>query len=272
MKVSINPYQASAPAKTSTQERLKGNNSSEVSSARAGSNASVTVSISSSAQALYVQGSASERQSTMSQSELKQLHSSTWSDIYNFSHRLASRSYSEDELLPQTTDPDRLELGKKSLEYAVSLHQSPQGKASNPFAGVARSDLSAVVYDDSGTYTMAERYAASVELRAQTTEYFSGLSTKLTNGGDNREFFKSILDYFDDLSPVEKAAYPDGYRESIDGFYQEEQKKWGLFDLIEKSTEKDTGELSESVFKEGLSSQEMLQALIEKAVGLSEDQ
>ena len=34
-------------------------------------------------------------------------------------------------------------------------------------------------------------------------------------------FFKSILDYFDDLPPVEKAAYPDGHRDSIDSLYQE---------------------------------------------------
>ncbi len=71
---------------------------------------------------------------------------------------------------------------------------------------MARNDLSAVVYDDSGTYTMAEPYAASAELRMQDEAYFSSLSAKLTNGGDNRDFFKSILDYFDDLPPVEKAA------------------------------------------------------------------
>ncbi len=35
-------------------------------------------------------------------------------------------------------------------------------------------------------------------------------------------FFKSILDYFDDLPPVEKAAYPDGHRDSIDSLYQEQ--------------------------------------------------
>ncbi len=40
-------------------------------------------------------------------------------------------------------------------------------------------------------------------------------------------FFKSILDYFDDLPPVEKAAYPDGHRDSIDSLYQEQLDQWG---------------------------------------------
>lgn len=77
------------------------------------------------AQALHIQSSATERQAAMSQGELKQLHSSTWSDIYNFSQLLGSKNYNKDDLLPQTDDPARLELGKKSLEYAISFINPP---------------------------------------------------------------------------------------------------------------------------------------------------
>ncbi|MEL4249342.1 hypothetical protein, partial [Shewanella xiamenensis] len=65
-------------------------------------------------------------------------------------------------------------------------------------------------------------------------------------------FFKSILDYFDDLPPVEKAAYPDGHRDSIDSLYQEQLDQWGPLALIKQATEEDTEKLSESIFKEGV--------------------
>ena len=272
MNITIKSYQASIPAQVPAQEIPRSDNTTKSIAENTNSSTAATVSISSSAQARYIQSSATERQAAMSQGELKQLHSSTWSDIYNFSQLLGSKNYNKDDLLPQTDDPARLELGKKSLEYAISLHQSPPGNASNPFAGMARNDLSAVVYDDSGTYTMAERYAASAELRMQDEAYFSSLSAKLTNGGDNRDFFKSILDYFDDLPPVEKAAYPDGHRDSIDSLYQEQLDQWGPLALIKQATEEDTEKISESIFKEGQSSQEMLQAVLEKAIGLSKAQ
>ena len=53
-------------------------------------------------------------------------------------------------------------------------------------------------------------------------------------------FFKSILDYFDDLPPVEKAAYPDGHRDSIDSLYQEQLDQWGPLALIKQATEEKT--------------------------------
>jgi hypothetical protein len=225
-----------------------------------------TVSISNAGQALYIQNSATARQATMTKGELNQLYANTWSDVYNFSLMLASKNYNKDDYLPKTNEPARLELGQRSLEYAISLHQSPQGDTPNPFTGMARNNLSAVVYDDSGTYTMAERYAASVELRRQDEAYFSKLITKITNGGNNREFFKGIWDYFDDLPPVEKSPYPDSYRASIDSLYQEQLDLWGPFDQVKQSTKESGERSSESLFKLGQSPQEMLQAVLEKAL------
>ncbi len=134
---------------------------------------------------------------------------------------------------------------------------------------MARNDLSAIVYDDSGIYTDAERYAAYGELTHQDSVYFTKLATKITNGGDNREFYKGILDYLDELSPVEKAAYPDGHRDFYDRLYQEQLDLWGSLALLKQPTEEDSEMLSESIFKKGQSSEEMLQALLEKAIALS---
>jgi hypothetical protein len=269
MDISIKSYQASIPEKPPVQEILRHKGTGNSTAENTGSGTAANISISSSAQALYVQSSAAERQASISQGQLKQLHNNTWSDIYSFSQLLGSRNYEKDQLLPQTDDPARLELGKKSLEYAIALHQSNPGNAPNPFAGMARNDLSAVVYDETGTYTIAERYAASAELRMQDEAYFSKLATKITNGGDNRVFFKSILEYFDELLPVEKSAYPDGYRGSIDRLYQEQLDQWGPLDLITQSTKEDSEKSSESIFNQGQTSEEMLRAVLEKAIGLS---
>lgn len=271
MKVSTNPYQTNTTLKSSAQEGVRTNNATSTTSTNTGSSTSSTVSISSSAQALYTQSSAVERQSAMSQSELKALHDSTWSGISDFSRLIASKNYDKESLLPNTDDPARMQLGEAALEFSIAHHHSP-GKVSNPFSGMARSDLSAITYDESGTYTDAERYAASVELRRQDYEYFSALFAKTTNGGDNREVYKGILDYFDELSPVEKTAYPDDFKETYEGFYQEQVDQWGPLALLKQSTEDSAEEQSGSIVKEGQSTQEMLQAILDKAIGVSKAQ
>ncbi|EPF6602425.1 hypothetical protein ABZR04_21330 [Pseudomonas aeruginosa] len=190
MNISIKSYQTSIPAKAPAQEGLRSENTTKSTTENTNSSTAATVSISSSAQARYIQSSAIERQTSMSQSELKSLYAKGQKDIYNFGHLIAGGSYNKDDLLPKTDDPARLTLGQKSLDWAIGLSQSPPKHLSNPFAGMARNDLSAIVYDDSGTYTEAERYAAYGELSKQDEAYFSSLSAKLTNGGDNRDFFQ----------------------------------------------------------------------------------
>ena len=193
MNISIKSYQTSIPAKAPAQEGLRSENTTKSTTENTNSSTAATVSISSSAQGRYIQSSAIERQTSMSQSELKSLYAKGQKDIYNFGHLIAGGSYNKDDLLPKTDDPARLTLGQKSLDWAIGLSQSPPKHLSNPFAGMARNDLSAIVYDDSGTYTEAERYAAYGELSKQDEAYFSSLSAKLTNGGDNRDFFQKSL-------------------------------------------------------------------------------
>lgn len=269
MSTSINPYNTRVSTKASAQENSRTGNTPSTTSGNLSSGTATTVSISSSAQALYIQSSAVERQASMSQSQLNSLRTNTDNLIYNFGQSISTGNYNKEALLPQTDDPARLALGQKSVEYAISAHKSPPGNTPNPFAGMERNDLSAITYDDSGTYTTAERYAAWAELREQDEAYFSKLFAKITNGGDNREVFKGILDYFDNLPPVEKTAYPSGYRDNIESLYQEQLTQWGPLALIKQSVEEESEKLSESTFKEGQSSQEMLQATLEKVIELS---
>lgn len=265
MDISIKTYQAGTPAKVSAQENFRSESSADSSSDNLSSSTVETVSISSSARALYILSSSGERQASMSDSDLKAMYAKGQKDIYNFGQRIAGGNYNKEDMLPKTDDPDRLALGQKSLDYAIGLSHVPPKQLPNPFEGMARNDLSAIVYDDSETYTDAERYAAYGELGKQDEAYFSTLYAKLTNGGDNREVFKGIMDYFDDLPAVERSAYPDGLRNSIESLYQEQLAQSGSLALINKSTE----EYLEKSFSKGQSSENMLQAVLDKAVDFS---
>ena len=138
MNISIKSYQTSIPAKAPAQEGLRSENTTKSTTENTNSSTAATVSISSSAQARYIQSSAIERQTSMSQSELKSLYAKGQKDIYNFGHLIAGGSYNKDDLLPKTDDPARLTLGQKSLDWAIGLSQSPPKHLSNPFAGMAR--------------------------------------------------------------------------------------------------------------------------------------
>ncbi len=269
MAISINSLQIGVSSKALSTEKADSSSSVKPDVKSTSLGAGETVSISASAKALYSQSSAAERQASMSQSDLRGLYDKSSRDISKFTQVIAGGDYSKENFLPQTEDPDRLALGQKALDYSIARAQLPPKNASNPFAGMARDDLSAIVYDDTETYTLAERNAAYNELFRQDQEYFSKLFAKITNGGDNREVFKGILDYFDDLPPVEQSAYPDGFRDNIDSLYQEQLDQWGPLALIKQSAEQDTEKTSESIFTQGQSSAEMLQAILEKAIALS---
>ncbi|WP_244986597.1 hypothetical protein [Pseudomonas syringae] len=269
MSISIKSYQAAIPSKVYAQENNPPEKSGSTLSEKASSSATETVSISSSARALYALSSAEEPKTNVPDSDLKGLYKKGQSTVYSFGQLIAGGNYNKENMLPKTDDPDRLALGQQSLDYAIGLSQTPPKNVPNPFEGMARDGLSAIVYDDSGTYTDAERYAAYGALSKKDETYFSQLYAKVTNGGDNREIFKGILDYFDDLPSVEKAAYPDSFRESIDSLYQEQTEQWGPLALIEKSTDVAGEKVSLSTSTEEQLGEKTLQSVLEKAIELS---
>lgn len=267
MTISITSYPLSSPANIPAQENLRPGNSVTASPGNPGSSTVETVSISSSARVLYSLGNADEHPA--SGNEAKAAYAKGQRDIYDFGLLIGEGNYNKQDLLPKTDDPDRLALGQQSLDYAIGLSRLPPKHVSNPFEGMARNSLSAVVYDDSGAYTEAERYAAYGELHRQDEAYFSSLYAKITNGGDNRQIFKGILDYFDDLPVVEKSAYPDGFRDSIGGLYREQIEQWGPLALIKQTVEDDFEKRFERMDKPGQSPEKTLQAVLEKAIALS---
>ena len=269
MSTAIKSYTAPIPAYVPIRDKFSSENSASISALSPNSNAAVTLSISDAARALYSLSSADEPQAQLSNRDLKDSYVKGQRDVYNFGQLIAGGNYNKDDLLPKTDDSERSALGQQSLNYAIGHSQIPTKNFPNPFGGMARNDLSAIVYGDNDTYTEAERYAAYAELSKQDETYFSQLYAKVTNGGDNREIFKGIMDYFDELPPVEKSAYREGFRDSIDSLYQEQTKQWGPLTLMKQPAGGNDAELSESAPNEAHAGNGTLRSVLEKVFELS---
>lgn len=268
MNNTIKPPNSRHPIELADKPYFKSKNKSDTKKEENSSNTSDTISISNLARFRYTQSAAIERQTSMSKSQLQGLHEKSNQNIVKFSKIIVSGTFDKEDYLPKTKDPERLALGQKALDFAIARAQLPPTSAPNPFSGMARNDLSAIFYDETQSYTVAERKAAFTELSKQDNEYFSQLSLKLTNGGDNREFFKSLLDYFADLPPVEQSVYPDGHKTRMSSLYQEQLDLWGPLNLIKHPSKKDHEKFSGGLFEEGRSPQKMLEAVFEEALAL----
>ena len=193
-----------------------------------------TVKISREAQQLFLRGSVLERQASMSVSELRNLHAMTRSMLIVFSdsvHGLGKVGLAANNL-PNTEDADRLQLAQRAIDFAVAVHNYPPKKAENPFSGLDRKLLTSIIYDDTGYYAEAERYAAHYAAQQMDEDYFSGIIATL-GSGDRRSFFEGAIEHFDNLSPVEKSIYPDGYREALQGYFNEEDERLaGFLELL----------------------------------------
>ena len=265
MSIAIKSYTAPVAAYAAVRDKLSSKNSDSTSALPSNSNAAVTSSISDAARALYSSSSADEPQAQISDTNLKNAYAKGQRDVYDFGQIIAGGNYNKEDLLPRTDDAGRLALGQKSLDYAIGLSQIPSKNVPNPFGGMARNDLSVIVYGDNDAYTEAERYAAYAELSKQDETYFSQLYAKVTNGGDNRQIFKGIMDYFDELPPVEKAAYREGFRDSINSLSQEQTAQWGPLALIKQAAGGNDAQLSQSVTDEAHARHKTLQSVLEKA-------
>lgn len=271
MNISIQSYQTNYLAKPSPLGKTATEADTVNGGVSVGQSSGETLSISGQAKALYNLSSAAERQATMSSSELNRLYAKGQRDIYDFGHLIASRNYNEEDLLPDTDDSERLAVARQALDFAIGLSYIPPKHNPNPFAGMARSDLSAIVYDDTNTYSEVERYAAYGELSKQDYEYFSALFAKTQHSDDRRELYKGILEYFDALPPVEKAAYPEGHRETVQGLLDKQVERWGplamllLADDEAEDTVPDEPNPFEAILDKEQTTAEMLQEILAKA-------
>ena len=268
MKIAINSYQINYSAKPTTPALNKVGADSDVKADTQPTkkNGGESVSISSSAKELYNLSGAAERQASMTSSELNRLYTKGQSVVHDFGNFISNRNYNEEDILPKTDDPERLAAARQALDYAVGLSYLPPRHSANPFAGMDRNVLSAIVYDDTNTYSDVERYAAYGELSKQDHIYVTQLSAKIQQSNDRREVYSGLLEYFDALPPVEKAAYPEGHRETMQNLLDKEIERWGPLTLLQLAAEEAAAEKRfESILNQEQTTAEMLQAILAKA-------
>lgn len=145
---------------------------------------------------------AAQRDSRHSRKELAELATSIIDRLGGLTYSLAKDFY--DSQLPETQDLEWLERARQANAFA-------KGKAENPFKGFSREQLSLIVYDESGAFTVSERRAALAEKTELHNQWAQHMIEKMNveyqqtrrNDGGLRE----ILDFYNSLPPIEVAEY-----------------------------------------------------------------
>ncbi|MCK6437782.1 hypothetical protein [Rivihabitans pingtungensis] len=128
--------------------------------------------------------------------------------------------------VPNSDDPVRLARAKQATVFC----QNPSNDSVNPFLGLPREDLTKIIYDDSGAYTVNERSAALSEQQRQHYNYWSPIIDDAFMSGDYRKLYRSAIEYHDKLSSIEKSFAPAGYRANLVGWLEDEERKFGKLD------------------------------------------
>ncbi|HHL2501719.1 TPA: hypothetical protein ACQ301_003821 [Yersinia enterocolitica] len=150
---------------------------------------------------------AEERDAKMSRQELTAKSNSLLNQITGMGYYNSRKSY--DQEVPDTNNPERLARAKQATAFT-------NGAASNPFQGMSREQLDLIAYDDSGSFTINERRAAWQESYDQEESWrvMAVAQSKIEwDQGEFKQtnFFKSVLQHYEELPKIEQAQYPEDY-------------------------------------------------------------
>ncbi len=159
---------------------------------------------------------AEERDKTLTRSELADKAKSILNNIVGDSY-YANKSINDNEI-PNTSAPELLSRAKQATAF---VNDASRGGHSikNPFSGLSREQLSNIIYDESGTYTVNERHAAWRESYDQEEVWREKVAAQAmaeyNSTGKLTNFFKSVLDHFNELPAIEQAQYPKDYASDL---------------------------------------------------------
>jgi len=179
---------------------------------------------------------AAQRDGQLSRSELADLAARIMDRLGGLSYSLAKDFY--DSQLPDTDDPELLERAHQANDFA-------KGKGPNPFKGFSRDQLSLIVYDESGAFTVSERRAAMFEKAEQHNawaQYIIGkMDAEYQQTGRTDQGLYEILDFYNALPPIEVAEYGN-YQANIMMQLSMHEVEWpefntSLIDMIAKEWE-----------------------------------
>lgn len=201
-----------APKTASVDEQVSGTSKNQDASGTQGD----TQTISTLARQLAASASrAEERDKTLTRSELGNKAKSLLSQISGDSYQANKEKH--DSEVPNTNDPALLARAKQATEFVN--RSSNSGNEKNPFASLSNNQLTNIIYDDSGTYTVNERRAAWSEAydrdEAWRVKVCAQAMDEYNRTGKMTNFFKSVLDYYNELPAIEQAQYPKNYASDL---------------------------------------------------------
>ncbi|GAB7529835.1 hypothetical protein PS3A_22460 [Pseudomonas sp. 3A(2025)] len=124
-------------------------------------------------------------------------------------HALKSQHNAE---LPNTKNPDILARAKQATDYE-------NGKAPNPFKGMSAELLTAISYDDSGTFTVNERRAAWSESydqhQAWGLKVIAEATEEYNRTGRHTKIYGQVLERYKSQPLIEKAQFPENYEKDL---------------------------------------------------------
>ncbi|MFV3405528.1 hypothetical protein ACNFIC_16515 [Pseudomonas sp. NY15463] len=153
---------------------------------------------------------AAERDQNLTRDELSALAKKILDQISGGSYMFNKLSY--DSYLPNTDDPELLARAQQAADFA-------NGKATNPFAGLTREQLSVITYDESGDFTVNERRAAYLEMSAQHGEWTRYITQKMEverqSTGRTDQGTQEIIDYYKSLPAIDEAQVLGNYETNL---------------------------------------------------------
>ncbi|MFJ3481956.1 hypothetical protein ACIPL1_01095 [Pseudomonas sp. NPDC090202] len=121
---------------------------------------------------------------------------------------------------------ERIGHAEQALAFVLAQNHRRQA-CHNPFRGHSREALCCVVFDESGLFTMVERYAAYEAMRQSDSDFFIKLIATTRGVVERRIVFYGLLEHFDRLLPIEQCIYPDNYRQVQQAHLQREERLYG---------------------------------------------
>lgn len=187
---------------------------------------------------------ASQRDSHLSRTELADLAAKIVDRLGGLTYSLAKDFY--DSQLPDTQDLEWLERARQANDFA-------KGKGENPFKGFTREQLSLIIHEETGAFTVSERRAALAEKTDQHNQWAQYIIGKMNAEyqltGRNDKGLYEIRDFYNSLPPIEVAEYGN-YESNIMMQLSMHEVEWpefntSLIDMVAKEWQ--TEEQSSSV-------------------------
>ncbi|TYL41837.1 MULTISPECIES: hypothetical protein [Dickeya] len=155
-------------------------------------------------------GRACAREAAMSRQELYQKARALLDQLTGIED---DDSYQHDHTeLPADDVRERLARTRQAAAFV-------NGAGTNPFSGLTYHQLSLIVYDDSGEFTLNERRAAWSEAYTQDQAWRRHIVTqaRLNYGHPHWQihFFTAVLKNYRSLPAIEKAQYPRHYEREL---------------------------------------------------------